>query len=997
MKYFLLVSAVSFSLLSAQAQTGPAGVGNSGNNVIWLNADVLTYSTVPDISSWPDQSGNGNDFSQSTSSRQPSRVTYPGFQALRFDGGDFVRTGSIAAMNANTHTQYVVYSGFRPNHTGILYEASFSQSSQFIRSFRLNGQYRSWVLNGSLGAVTNSTTNSSSFQIMSSYWDGTAQTFTSYKDGALIGTQVGANGSPSGNYTNTVGAASNNSYKFDGDIGEVIIYNTVLNSAQRNIVDNYLSTKFGVSIANDLYAYDASHQYQLIGVGQESDGNNLVAQGAGIVELNASGFANGDYILTAHNNTALSQTTNDVPASISGGTRITRTWRVGTAGSPGNIDVDIDVSSLPLQSGSYYLIVESANGVFNDGGTVEYGPVADVGGIASFTNVALADGDYFSIGTDNGSTIVSKKTGFWDVASTWNCNCVPGGTDDVTIQNGHTVTARTITNVHDVTINGTLNSQQTGSFNVKGDYAVGATGSVVHKSITFNGTTGSQNISSAAAGTVSFKTVIINNSSNVAIQSGAFSISNSLNVSNGQFQNVGGSCTLLSDATSTAVITNGSGGFSGTFVLQRYMSGRNANWGDLSSPVSNATLGSWDSDQSGTVTEIYMSGVNGIDGVAGGFESVYRYDAPTQTYIAITDTNYALPAGEAVELWMADDPTSWFAKTFDTHGTPNFGNVAVSVSNSWNLVGNPYQAWISWSALTKPTLNGTYYMYNTNTGSYDAFTSGNIPPCHGFWVESVGAGTLTFRESSKTGSGSSSFYRNAAEDEEPVTFTEVMLKVSSQLNTYSHELKLRMNNLATTAHDAYDGSFLKSRLNDVPSITSFADNSNKELAINSFNYQDEVVIPIKVNVGVTGEYQIDPINFNELANDFEYIEFKDLQTGKIWDLKGYFREAIQVDVDEKDDTERFELRLSNLKGSASVAENGEINIYKSDEQTVIELGNNDLNYQITVYNAIGQKVMETFNASNTDKVFINNSQLPSGVNIIQVTSVEGNFTQKLTY
>ncbi len=984
---------ISLSIVLS-AQSGPGGVGNSTNNVVWLNGDILTYSTVPNISAWPDQSGNGNDFTQSTSSRQPRRVTYSGFEGVRFDGGDWVRSGSIAAMNSNTHTHYYVYNGSTSNHLGVIYDGAFSQSNQFMRAFRLYGNVRTWVLNSSLGTINNITTNSSAFQIISSYWDGGAQTYTSYKDGTSFGTQIGANGNPTGNSSNTIGAASNNAYRFNGDMGEIIIYNMVLNSAQRNIVDNYLSSKFSVAIANDLYSYDATHKNQLIGVGQEADGNNLVAQGAGIVEITASGLSNGDYILSGHNNVSFTQTSNDVPAAISGGTRLTRTWRVGVAGSPGTVDIDVDVSSLPLSAGAYYLVVESVNGVFNDGGTVEYGPVADVGGIATFSNVTLADGDYYSIATSNGSAITSIKTGFWDVANTWSCNCVPGASDDVTISSGHTVTARTTTNVNDIVIDGNLNTQQTGSFNVKGNYTINATGTVAHKTILFNGSSSQQDLTNNSATTINFNSMVVSNTNNVVIQGGNFSISNSLNVSTGQFQNSGGSCTLLSTASQTAVIVNGTGGFSGVFTIQRYVSGRNASWGDLSSPVTGATIGSWDSDQAGTTTELFMSGVNGIDGVAGGFESVQRFDASSQAYVAITDTNFSLSPGSGVEIWMGDDMSTWNAKTFDTHGIPNFGNVAVGVLNSWNLVGNPYQAFINWANLSKPTINSTYYIWNTNNGSYDAKTSGLIPPHQGFWVESVGAGTLTFTESAKTGNGQSTFYKET--EVEPYEFVQVKLKVKSEHNTYSHELKLRLNNLASTQYDYYDASFLKSRIKEAPSITTYSDDSNKELAINSFDFQDEIMLPIKVKVGVTGEYIIEPINFAEFSSNYQYMELKDIQTGKVYDLTVPYKNGIKVEIDENDDSERFVLRLSNTKSNIIADKDLDVNVYKSYETTVIEFFNLDVNYEVVVYNALGQVITERM-VNGENKLELNNSLMSSGINLITIKSVNGIVTKKLNY
>ena len=133
--FFTLLLVLSAPCLFAQ--TGPGGVGNSSNNVVWLDGNIVTTGTHPDIATWPDQSGNGNDFTQGTSTRQPRIVTYSGFNGVRFDGGDWLRTGGIAALNTNTNTQYIIYNGYRPNHLGMLYEGAYSQSSQFFRTFRV--------------------------------------------------------------------------------------------------------------------------------------------------------------------------------------------------------------------------------------------------------------------------------------------------------------------------------------------------------------------------------------------------------------------------------------------------------------------------------------------------------------------------------------------------------------------------------------------------------------------------------------------------------------------------------------------------------------------------------------------------------------------------------------------------------------------------------------------------------------------------------------------
>jgi len=1001
MKHLSILFSLFFISILSFSQTGPGGVGNSSSNVIWLDAAYASYSTYPNISSLLDQSGNGNDFSQLTSSKEPRLVTYGPIKAARFRG-DYLTSGAISDLNTNTISKYCVFEGGEPDHVGIVMDLGYSQSLQFFRTMRANSNIRSWVFNDPSGLSDNITGISSSFQILSSVWDGAgAETFTSYKDGSSIGTETGANGNPSGNSINSVGAAINGAYPLQADVSEIIVYNTLINSAQRKIVDNYLSSKFGVSISNDVYSYDALHGNEVIGIGQESDGGNLTAQGKGIVELSAGLLSNGSYLLTGHDNTNLSSTTNDVPGTLPGGSRAGRVWRADITGSVGNVNVKYDISSLSLPVGDYYLLVESDNGVFNDGGVVSYGPFADVAGIVTFNNVAFASGDYFSIASASSSVITSITSGYWDVASTWSCSCVPGLTDSVVINTGHTVTARTSTNIEDVIVTGTLSTIQTSVFNVYGDYTVDASGSAVHNKITFMGAT-NQKVTNNSGSTIDFSTLVIDNSANVGLYAGGFEISSSVKVTTGQLQNISATCTLRSTATKTGIIlpsTTGNG-FSGQFVVQRYISSRNASWGDLSSPVASSTLGELDSDNSGTVTELFMSHVGGIDGDAGDFFSAWEYDAVNQKYDSIIDTSYVFSPGKGIEVWLGDDFTTFNAKVIDTRGTPNYGDVNVSLSDSWNLVGNPYQAFVDWGLLTKPTLNSTYYIWNTNNASYDAHTNGVIPPHQGFWVESVGTGTLTFSETSKNGSAATIFYKTGANqnDNEPYEFTEAILKVKSNRYQYNHSLKLRMNNLANEELDNFDASFKSSRIIEAPSITSYAKQSNKELAINSFNYQEEVIIPITVKVGVSGNHILEPINFNNFENDFKFIELKDNKTGKVYNLKNKFKGGgISFDINVGDNPDRFTLRLTNLLAQSSETLNDNVNVYKTAKNTIVELDNTDEQYVISVFNSVGQKVIEDILTDSDNKILIDNDKLPHGINLITIKSDKGIVVKKMNY
>ena len=68
-RLFILISVIGALSIPTFSQTGPAGVGNTSSNILWLDAQnpsSLSGSLVNDdpITTWSDVSGNGNDFVQ---------------------------------------------------------------------------------------------------------------------------------------------------------------------------------------------------------------------------------------------------------------------------------------------------------------------------------------------------------------------------------------------------------------------------------------------------------------------------------------------------------------------------------------------------------------------------------------------------------------------------------------------------------------------------------------------------------------------------------------------------------------------------------------------------------------------------------------------------------------------------------------------------------------------------------------------------------------------
>ena len=205
---------------------------------------------------------------------------------------------------------------------------------------------------------------------------------------------------------------------------------------------------------------------------------------------------------------------------------------------------------------------------------------------------------------------------------------------------------------------------------------------------------------------------------------------------------------------------------------------------------------------------------------------------------------------------------------------------------------------------------------------------------------------------------------------------------------------MRLNELAKTSLDEYDASFLPSRIVVAPSITAFGENSNKPLAIVSFNQAGEVVIPISVKTGVDGQFTIAAINFENFNTLYKNVSLIDTKTNTIYNLKAQKEVAIELTANEND--ARFELRLSN-EATSSISSNLNATIYKNQEFTVIEMNDFTDGYTVSIVNVLGQKVVADYVNVTTNRLTIPNNKLPNGVNIITVKSTKGIIVKKLNY
>ncbi len=415
-------------------QTGPAGVGSSSNNVLWLKADAGTSSTTNNtsISFWNDQSGNGVDVTQSVTAQQPSFATnvMNGFPGVHFDNVNSNNLndkmiGPDSPLLDNT-TGYTFFMVNRPQFIDgnarviISKRTGVAINQSFMHFYYTSGRLFTDIQTNNDRYNTIFTFSANNNYLICQQYNGSLAALVrcrTYVQGGIditageTSTLVPDNASPL-----VIGSTdATDPRPFGGYINEVILYRNTLIEAQRIIVDNYLAAKYGITLsANDRYAGDetanGNYDFEVAGVGKESDGANMafassVSGGLGLT-VN-SGLDNGDYLLAGH-----ATSTNDATASDVGGmtgslnARWQRVWYFDVSNAGANINADIlfDMSDggingwVPGVLSNYVLLFRAGQ----SGNWTELGTASSINGDqVNFAGVTFTTDGYYTIGTRN--------------------------------------------------------------------------------------------------------------------------------------------------------------------------------------------------------------------------------------------------------------------------------------------------------------------------------------------------------------------------------------------------------------------------------------------------------------------------------------------------------------------------------------------------------------------------------------------------------------------
>ncbi len=418
-----------FAWASQFAQTGPAGVGTSTSNKLWLKADANVYNDAGTtlasnndlVQQWNDKSGNSNNASQATSGNRPRYVTnvINGKPALRFTGDTYIDAGALGIVGTGGFTFLFVFkdtsyvAGAISDGAGD-YILDRTPANNELTGLKISStdkycfQKRDNSGGGIGGPVSTTAVNTSSFHIID-YMRERGTAYRLFLDGTLETSIADGDGDltpPNPRIGRHATTASNG---IKGYIAEMLVYDYRVNNAQVNILNSYLAAKYGLTISNDKYSYDATHSVDVAGIGRvDASNTHTDAQSAAILEVNTPGsLGDGDYLLFGHDNASIaSWTTTEAPNSGTDVKRLTREWRLdetdgGGGDGVGTMKFIIDTTLLPARTSTYtkYVLMVDADGDFSSGASVyEMSSPGANNYFETASTIDINDGDYVTIG-----------------------------------------------------------------------------------------------------------------------------------------------------------------------------------------------------------------------------------------------------------------------------------------------------------------------------------------------------------------------------------------------------------------------------------------------------------------------------------------------------------------------------------------------------------------------------------------------------------------------
>lgn len=386
----------------------------------------------------------------------------------------------------------------------------------------------------------------------------------------------------------------------------------------------------------------------------------------------------------------------------------------------------------------------------------------------------------------------------------------------------------------------------------------------------------------------------------------------------------------------------------------------------------------------------------------------YERDEVNAEWDAVS-SGAAMSVGKGYIVQPGANTTITFAGTINNNEpTVSLSRTTGQTKAGFNLIGNPYPCYYTWSKAQADASNLLYTVwYRTKDGSYTFHTfnmdgeisspasvTNYIPPMQAFWVrvdaDSDGSEDITFLKANRSHADV-----NTNKLKAPKVNQNKILRLDVSNGTNSDETVLYFNENAANNYDSFDSPKMSNNSTSIPEIYTLA--GSEQLVINGMQ-------SLSLDTDI-------PLGFRTLQANSFVIKATEL-TGFDTNTKVYIRDNQNLSEPEveltlnkdytftsgiTDDASRFSIVFKSsgaVTGLCSPLDLDNLSVYVDKSNKIsVNLGTEANNlYKVEVYNSFGQKVAELKTKNSIETI---NKNFTSGVYFVKVNINNLCSTQKV--
>jgi hypothetical protein len=243
------------SIASQVFNPGIINIDTMPDLLLWLVADSLALTNGDPVSTWTDESGNGNDYTQSGSAR-PSFLTNAvnGKAAVDFDGtDDYLIISDLDVTSDSVEAFVVYYTDSYVSAAGFALIGGSLDSSSYIMGVAGSGggngtQFITRHSTGNSIARDGSTAPTEEWIVANGNYNQVQTEFIINGTSEAVNAETAALSNPTAQ--EYIGAYFSGGIvgPFDGKIAEVIVFTDYLSTARQTQVKNYLAAKYNITL-----------------------------------------------------------------------------------------------------------------------------------------------------------------------------------------------------------------------------------------------------------------------------------------------------------------------------------------------------------------------------------------------------------------------------------------------------------------------------------------------------------------------------------------------------------------------------------------------------------------------------------------------------------------------------------------------------------------------------------------------------------------------------